>query len=130
MEILRTPCVAGITSSGAPQLNIVGAAAGGAGVDMTSSPEMFEAGNVLSGIPFGACIAASRTFPDFDFAGHLTPHGQAMVAADELVEKYRREGVDVVYRRYRLGEHLIVMFRGVPPALRFLGDRLAAACRR
>lgn len=175
----------------APELNIVAAAAGGAGVDMTSSPEMFEAGNLLSGIPFGAAMAASRTFPDFDLEGHLTLHGQAMVAAaqemtmeqlalsfpflrmssiltvpsinelpgaracfeatrcgqatpttamflyhaihdqapdiadvDELVDKYRSEGVDVTYRRYRFGEHLIVMFRAVPGALRFLSSRL------
>lgn len=174
----------------APELNIVGAAAGGGGVDMTSSPEMFEAGNLLSGIPFGACIAASRTFPDFHLAGHLTPHGKAMVRAaeemtmeqlalsfpflrmssiltvptisdvpgasvafvatrcgqetpitamflyhavhdqateiadvDKLVEKYRSEGVDVSYRRFSVGEHMIVMVRAVPGALAFLARR-------
>lgn len=174
----------------APELNIVGAAAGGGGVDITSSPEMFEAGNLLSGIPFGACIAASRTFADFDLAGHLTSHGKAMVAAaeemtmeqlamsfpfvrmssiltvptisdvpgtragfeatrcgqatpttamflyhavhdqateiadvDRLVEKYWSEGVDVVYRRFRFGEHMIVMVRAVPGALAFLAKR-------
>jgi acetyl esterase/lipase len=174
----------------APELNIVATAAGGGGVDITSSPEMFEVGNLLSGIPFGACIAADRAFPDFDLTGHLTPHGAAMVAAaeemtmeqlalsfpfvrmsriltvptindvpgapagfeatrcgqatptspmflyhavhdqatdigdvDRLVEKYREEGVDVTYRRYRFGEHLIVMFRAVPTALRFLAQR-------
>lgn len=178
----------------APELNIVGAAAGGGGVDITSSPEMFEAGNLLSGIPFGACIAASRTFPDFDLRGHLTTHGQAMVAAagemtmeqlamsfpfvrmssiltvptisdlpgaraafeatrcgqatpatamflyhaihdqatsvtdvDKLVEKYRSEGVDVTYRRYRFGEHMIVMFRAVRPVLRCLAQRFSGS---
>jgi pimeloyl-ACP methyl ester carboxylesterase len=177
----------------APELNIVGASAGGAGVDMTSSPEMFEAANVLSGIPFGACIATSRTFPDVDLASHLTAHGKSMVEAaaemtmeqlalsfpfvrmssiltvptisdvpgtragfeaircgqatpatavflyhavhdqapaiadvDKLVEKYRREGVDVTYRRFRFGEHVIVMIRGVPSALRFLAERFGA----
>jgi triacylglycerol lipase len=176
----------------APELNIAAAAAGGGGVDITSSPEMFEAGNLLSGIPFGACIAASRAFPDFDLAGHLTEHGKALVAAaedmtmeqlalsfpflrmssiltvptvsdlpgaragfeatrcgqappaaavflyhavhdqataisdvDRLVEQYRREGVDVAYRRFRVGEHLIVMLRAVPGALRFLAGRLS-----
>ena len=174
----------------APELNIVGAAAGGGGVDVTSSPEMFEAGNLLSGIPFGACIAASRTFAEFDLAGYLTSHGDAMVAAaadmtmeqlamsfpfvrmssiltvptisdvpgtragfeaarcgqatpatalflyhavhdqateiadvDKLAEKYTREGVDVTYRRFRFGEHIIVMIRAVPGALRFLAKR-------
>lgn len=176
----------------AAELNIVGAAAGGGGVDITSSPAMFEAGNLLSGIPFGACIAASRTFPDFELAAHLTDHGQAMVAAaqemtmeqlalsypfvrmssiltvptisdvpgatagfaatrcgqatpatamfmyhaihdqateiadvDKLVAKYRAEGVDVTYRRYRFGEHMIVMFRAVPAVLCFLAQRAA-----
>ena len=174
----------------APELNIVGAAAGGGGVDITSSPEMFEVGNLLSGIPFGACIAASRTFPDFALADHLTSHGEAMVAAaaemtmeqlamsfpfvrmssiltvptisdvpgtraafeatrcgqatpatalflyhavhdqateiadvDTLVDKYRRDGVDVTYRRFRIGEHIIVMIRAIPGALRFLATR-------
>jgi hypothetical protein len=32
---------------------------------------------------------------------------------DKLVEKYRREGVDVTYRRFRFGEHLIVALTGV-----------------
>lgn len=176
----------------APELNVVGVCAGGGGVDITSSPEMFEVGNLLSGIPFGACIAAERAFPDFDLSGHLTPHGKAMVAAaermtmeqlalsfpfvrmskiltvptisdvpgaragfeatrcgqatptapvflyhavhdqatavadvDELAATYRRGGVDVTYRRYRFGEHMIVMARGVPAALRYLTDRFA-----
>jgi hypothetical protein len=65
----------------APELNIVGAAAGGAGVDITSSPQMFEDGNLLSGIPFGAVIGISRGFPDVDLHAVLTPQGRAMVAA-------------------------------------------------
>jgi hypothetical protein len=44
-----------------------------------------------------------------------------------ITASVRSEGVDVTYRRYRLGEHLIVMFRGVRPALRFLADRLQPA---
>lgn len=177
----------------APELRIVAACAGGGGVDVTSSPEMFEVGNLLSGIPFGACVGASRTFPDLDLDGHLTAHGKEMVAAaadmtmeqlalgfpfvrmsrlltvptisdvpgtsdcfettrcgqatpatsmflyhavhdqataitdvDDLVAKYRREGVDVTYRRFRFGEHLIVMFRAVPGVLRFLTTRFAS----
>lgn len=177
----------------APELHIVGAAAGGGGVDVTTSPEMFEAGNLLSGIPFGACIAASRTFPDFDLEGHLTPYGRALVASaqemtmeqlamnfaflrmssiltaptisdvpgtracfeatrcgqatpatamflyhavhdqateiadvDTLVANYKGAGVDVTYRRYRLGEHIIVMVRALPAALRFLAQRFGS----
>jgi hypothetical protein len=174
----------------APELNIVGAAAGAAGVDPVASPQMFEDGNLLSGIPFGAVIGVSRGFPDVDLLGVLTPQGQAMVAAaadmtleqlvmsfpfvrcseyltvpgvleipgmraafeairigqatpqvamhlyhavhdkyppiadvDELVEEYRREGVDVTYRRYRFGGHVTVALTGVPGALRFLSER-------
>ena len=52
-------------------------------------------------------------------------HDQAteITDVDTLVEKYRREGVDVTYRRFRFGEHLIVMARAVPSALRFLATR-------
>jgi hypothetical protein len=174
----------------APELNIVGAAAGGAGVDPISSPQMFEDGNLLSGIPFGSVIGASRGFPDVDLPSVLTPQGQAMVAAaaemtmeqlvasfpfarwsdyltvpsvfeipgmratfealrlgratpmttlhlyhavhdkypaiadvDKLVEKYRREGVDVTYRRFRFGGHVTVVFTGLPGSLRFLSER-------
>ena len=73
----------------APELNIVGAAAGGAGVDPISSPQMFEDANLLSGIPFGAVIGISRGFPDVDLLGVLTPQGQAQAAAaaDMTVEQ-------------------------------------------
>jgi hypothetical protein len=168
----------------------VGAAAGGVGVDAVSSPQMFEDGNLLSGVPFAAVIGVSRGFPDVDLLGVLTPHGQAMVEAavdmtleqlvmsfpflcwsdyltvpsvleipgmraafeasqlgqatpqtamhlyhavhdkyppiadvDKLVEKYRREGVDVTYRRFRFGGHVTVSFTGVPGALRFLSEQ-------
>ena len=171
----------------------MGAAAGGAGVDITSSPQMFEDGNLLSGIPFCAVIGVSRGFPDVDLHSVLTPQGQAMVAAatemtmeqlvasfpfvrwsdyltvpsvfeipgmraafeagrlgqatpmitlhlyhavhdkypaiadvDKLVEKYRREGVDVTYRRFRFGGHMTVAFTGVQGSLRFLSERFGA----
>jgi Secretory lipase len=68
-------------STYAPELNVVGAAAGGAGVDHLASHQMFEDGNILSGIPFGALTGLSRGFPDVDLLGALTPRGQAMVAA-------------------------------------------------
>ena len=177
----------------APELNLVGAAAGAAGVDVISSPQMFEDGNLLSGIPFGAVIGVSRGFPNVDLLAVLTPQGHALVAAaadmtveqlitsfpfirvsdyvtvpsvldipgmhaaleacrlgqatpptamhlyhavhdkyppiadvDKLVEKYRREGVNVTYRRFRFGGHVIVTFAGVPGALRFLSERFGS----
>ena len=177
----------------APELNLVGAAAGGVGVDAISSPQMFEDANLLSGIPFGAVIGISRGFPDIDLLGVLKPQGHALVAAaadmtveqlitsfpflrcsdyltvpsvldipgvraameacrlgqatpptamhlyhavhdkyppiadvDKLVEKYRREGVNVTYRRFRFGGHVIVTFAGVPGALRFLSERFGS----
>jgi Secretory lipase len=45
---------------------------------------------------------------------------------DTLVEKYRREGVDVTYRRYRFGGHVTASVAGAPGALRFLGERLGS----
>jgi Secretory lipase len=180
-----------------PELNLVGAAAGAVGVDAVSSPQMFEDGNLLSGVPFGAVIGVSRGFPDVDLLGVLTPQGQAMVAAaadmtleqlvmsfpfirwsdyltvpsvleipgmraafeasrlgqatpstamhlyhavhdkyppigdvDRLVEKYRREGVDVTYRRFGLGGHVTVALTGVPGALRFLSERFGSPVMR
>lgn len=178
----------------APELNLVGAAGGGAGVDITSSPQMFEDGNLLSGIPFCAVIGMSRGFPDVELHSVLTSQGQAMVAAaaemtmeqlvasfafvrlsdyltvpsvfeipgmraafeqhgrlggatpmvpmhlyhavhdkypavadvDKLVEKYRREGVDVTYRRFRFGGHMTAVFTGLPGSLRFLSERYAS----
>jgi hypothetical protein len=177
----------------APELHVVGAAAGGLGVDAISSPQMFEDGNLLSGVPFGAVIGLSRGFPDVDLRGSLTPEGQAIVAAaadmtaeqlimnfaflrcsdyltvpkvleipgmraameacrlgqatpstavhlyhavhdkyppiadvDRLVEQYRREGVDVTYRRFRFGGHVVASFAGAPGALRFLRERFAS----
>ena len=158
---------------------------------------MFEDGNLLSGIPFGAVIGLSRGFPDIDLCGVLTPQGQAMVAAaadmtveqlvmnfpflrcsdyltvasvleipgmraameaiklgqatpqtamhlyhavhdkyppiadvDTLVEKYRNEGVNVTYRRFRFGGHVTVASTGVPGALRFLSDQFGTPVRR
>ena len=42
---------------------------------------------------------------------------------DKLVEKYRRDGVDVTYRRFRFGGHTTAAMVGVPGALRFLDAR-------
>jgi hypothetical protein len=46
---------------------------------------------------------------------------------DRLVQTYRRDGVEVRYRRIRVGEHMIVPVRGAPGVLRFLADRFAVA---
>ena len=191
-----TLCAAEQHPSYAPELNIVGASAGGIPVDPATSTRDFDDvfdGSILSGIPFGACIGISREYPDVDLLGALTPEGQAMVAsaaemtveqlflrfpflhwsdyltvpsvyeipglraafeanrfgqatptttlyvyhavhdqnlavadADKFVETYRREGVDVTYRRFRFGEHIIVALTGVPGALRFLSERFGA----
>jgi hypothetical protein len=68
----------------APELNIVGAAAGGLPVDITTTSGRFEDaydGSLLSGIPLGAIIGISREFPDVELLGALTPQGRTMVAA-------------------------------------------------
>ena len=76
----------------APELHIVGVAAGGIPVDPANASGDFEDvydGSVLSGIPLGALIGISREFPDVDLLGSLTPGGKAMVAAaaDMTVEQ-------------------------------------------
>jgi pimeloyl-ACP methyl ester carboxylesterase len=79
-----TLCAAEQHPGYAPELKIVGAAAGGITVDPTTTTGMFEDvydGSLLSGIPLGAIIGISREFPDVDLLGALTPEGQAMVAS-------------------------------------------------
>ena len=79
-----TLCAAEQHPGYAPELNIVGAAAGGITVDPTTSARTFEDvydGSLLSGIPLGAIIGISREFPEVDLLGALTPQGQAMVAS-------------------------------------------------
>lgn len=68
----------------APELNIVGAAAGGITVDpatMTGTFEDVYDGSLLSGVPLGAIIGISREFPDVDLVGALNPQGKALVAS-------------------------------------------------
>jgi hypothetical protein len=50
----------------------------------------------------------------------------AVADVDDLVEKYRSEGVDVTYGRFRFGGHMTGAFTGVPGSLRFLSQRFAA----
>jgi hypothetical protein len=184
----------------APELNIVGGAAGGITVDPATMTRTFEDvydGSLLSGIPLGAIIGVSREFPDVDLLGAFTAHGRAMAAsaadmtaeqllmsfpflrwrhylavpsvldipglrlafeanrmgqakpttslylyhgvheqnlaitdADKFVETYRRQGADVTYHRIGFGEHVSVMFIGVPGALRFLSERFGTRGRR
>ncbi len=79
-----TLCAAERHPSDAPELGIVGVAAGGLPVDPLTSTGRFEGtydGSVLSGIPFGALIGISREHPDVDLLGSLNPDGRAMVAA-------------------------------------------------
>jgi Secretory lipase len=106
----------------APELNIVGAAAGAAGVDTISSPQMFEDGNLLSGIPFGAVIGVSRGFPDVDLLGVLTPQGQAMVAA---AADMTSEQLVMSFPFVRCSDHLTV-----PAVLEIPGMRAAFEANR
>jgi hypothetical protein len=87
-----TLCAAEEHPGYAPELNIVGGAAGGITVDPTTTTATFEDvydGSLLSGIPLGAIIGISREFPDVDLLGSLTSQGQAMVAsaADMTVDQ-------------------------------------------
>jgi hypothetical protein len=79
-----TLCAAEQHPGYAPELSIVGAAAGGITVDPTTMTGTFEDaydGSLLSGIPLGAIIGISREHPDVNLLGALTPQGQAMVAS-------------------------------------------------
>jgi pimeloyl-ACP methyl ester carboxylesterase len=79
-----TLCAAEQHPGYAPELNIVGAAAGGITVDPTTSTRDFEDvydGSLLSGIPLGALIGISREFPEVDLLGAFTPEGQALVTS-------------------------------------------------
>ena len=79
-----TLCAAEQHPGYAPELNIVGAAAGGITVDPTTTSGTFEDvydGSLLSGIPLGAIIGISREYPDVDLLGALTPQGRAIVAS-------------------------------------------------
>lgn len=81
-----TLCAAELHPSYAPELRIVGAAAGGITVDPTTMTGTFEDvydGSILSGIPLGAIIGVSREHPEVDLLGALTPQGRALVAAAE-----------------------------------------------
>lgn len=88
----------------APELNIVGAAAGGITGDPISSPDIFDGGSVLSGVWFGAMIGISREL-DVDLLGATTPQGQALVAsaAEMTVEQLL-----VSFPFLRLGDYLTV----------------------
>jgi len=87
-----TLCAAEQQPTYAPELNIVGAAAGGLTVDPSTVSGTFEDvydGSLLSGIPLGAIIGISREYPDVDLLGALTSQGQAIVqsAAAMTVEE-------------------------------------------
>ena len=85
-------------------------------------------------------IPGIRTIPNgFGQATPMTPvypyhavrdQNRSAAEVDELVETYRRAGVDVTYRLFRFGKHMIVAFTGVRSALRFLSERLDHGIRR
>jgi Secretory lipase len=88
----------------APELNIVGAAAGGITGDLTAAPRMFEGDSFLSGVWFGAMIGISREL-DLDLLGAMTPEGQALVgsAAEMTVDQ-----LILSFPFLRLGDYLTV----------------------
>ena len=108
-----------------PELNIVGAAAGGITVDPTTSAGTFEEvydGSLLSGIPLGAIIGISREYPDVDLLGALTPQGQAMVA---LAARMTAEQLFLSFPFLHWGDYLTV-----PSVLEIPGLRAAFEANR
>ena len=125
MGAQATLCAAEQHPAYAPELNIVGAAAGGITVDPTTTAGTFEDaydGSILSGIPFGALIAFSREYPDVDLLGALTPEGRAMVAsaAEMTVEQ-----LFLTFPFLRWGDYLTV-----PAVLDIPGLRAAFEANR
>lgn len=109
-----TLCAAEQHPGYAPELNIVGAAAGGITVDVATMTETFEDvydGSLLSGVPLGAIIGISREFPEVQLLGALTPQGRALVAsADEMT-------VDQLFMSFPFlhwGEYLTVPVFDIP----------------
>ena len=49
---------------------------------------------------------------------------------DYLTRAYRRDGVDLTYRLFRFGKHMIVALTGLRSALRFLSETLEHATRQ
>jgi hypothetical protein len=79
-----TLCAAEHHHRDAPELNLVGVAAGGLTVDPTTSTRTFEEaydGSILSGIPLGGVIGVSREHPEVDLNGGLNDQGRALVEA-------------------------------------------------
>lgn len=79
-----TLCAAEHHVAYAPEVNLVGVAAGGLTVDPTTTARTFEDaydGSILSGIPLGGVIGVSREHPEVDLDGGLNPQGQAIVAS-------------------------------------------------
>ena len=79
-----TLCAAEHHVAYAPELNIVGVAAGGLTVDPSTTARTFEDaydGSILSGIPLAGVIGVSREHPEVDLDAGLNPQGQAVVAS-------------------------------------------------
>lgn len=79
-----TLCAAEQHMAYAPDVNLVGVAAGGLTVDPSTTARTFEDaydGSILSGIPLGGIIGVSRAHPEVDLERGLNPQGRALVAA-------------------------------------------------
>lgn len=85
----------------APELNIVGSAAGGVPADLVSSIPRFD-GSIFSGLGVGACVGLSREFPDIDLHAGITPEGRRLMesAVDMTVEQIAAHFPFVRWRDY------------------------------
>lgn len=81
---MATNWAAELHQSYAPELNIVGAAAGGTQPDLGATLNLAN-GNAASGLILGAVIGLSREYPELaDYLDtHLTPAGHALVNAKQ-----------------------------------------------
>lgn len=126
-------------------LTPAGRAVLGAAADMTMEQlavnyPFLEWGDYLT-VPSVRDIPGMREALDAIRLGHGTPtvplylyhairdQNLPIADVDELVAEYRRGEAEVSYRRYRLGEHMIVMGTGARSAIRFLDRHLSGTAQ-
>jgi hypothetical protein len=92
-------------------------------MDASSPFELPETQAVFKRDHLGQAFPAAATYIYHSVFDQLLP----INGVDTLVAAYRQAGVDVRYRRSRLGEHVLCAATGVPGALRFLASKFSRA---
>jgi hypothetical protein len=93
-----------LAGSYAPELNIVGVAAGGVPADIEAIARAID-GTALSGVYFGATVGLSRAYPEIDIDALLNDRGRAAFAAvgQQCIAEFT-----LGYAFQRMGDHVTV----------------------